>query len=162
VPVYVAGKFAQSKQRAGRHTARSVSEQVRNCVVKQVYFGAVCVELKWFGFRDKSKELKKELGELRKTHDAVMVENTALVAEMAKKEQDGIRDTAARLEVDAEARLTRQELEEELEEQEETLLALRSELAASTADNTALEEKVGQFKQAAVTNVELKDNTVCA
>ena len=54
--------------------------------MKQVYFGAVCVELKWFGFRDKSKELKKELGELRKTHDAVMMENTALVAEMAKKD----------------------------------------------------------------------------
>ena len=155
------GKFAQSKQRAGRHTAGSVSEQVRRCVVKQVYFGAVWW-LKWFGFRDKSKELKKELGELRKTHDAVMVENTALVAEMAKKEQDGISDTAARLEADAEARVTRTELEEEVEEQEETLLALRSELAASAADNTALEEKVEQLKQAAVTNGELKDNTVCA
>ena len=118
--------------------------------------------MKWFGFRDKSKELKKELGELRKTHDAVMVENTALVAEMAKKEQDGISDTAARLEADAEARVTRTELEEEVEEQEETLLALRSELAASAADNTALEEKVEQLKQAAVTNGELKDNTVCA
>ena len=125
--------------------------------MKQVYFGAVWW-LKWFGFRDKSKELKKELGELRKTHDAVMVENTALVAEMAKKEQDGISDTAARLEADAEARVTRTELEE----QEETLLALRSELAASAADNTALEEKVEQLKQAAVTNGELKDNTVCA
>ena len=102
--------------------------------------------MKWFGFRDKSKELKKELGELRKTHDAVMVENTALVAEMAKKEQDGISDTAARLEADAEARVTRTELEEEVEEQEETLLALRSELAASAADNTALEEKVEQFQ----------------
>ena len=121
-----------------------------------------CGGLKWFGFRDKSKELKKELGELRKTHDAVMVENTALVAEMAKKEQDGISDTAARLEADAEARVTRTELEEEVEEQEETLLALRSELAASAADNTALEEKVEQLKQAAVTNGELKDNTVCA
>ena len=102
--------------------------------------------MKWFGFRDKSKELKKELGELRKTHDAVMVENTALVAEVAKKEQDGISDTAARLEADAEARVTRTELEEEVEEQEETLLALRSELAASAADNTALEEKVEQFQ----------------
>ena len=102
--------------------------------------------MKWFGFRDKSKELKKELGELRKTYDAVMVENTALVAEMAKKEQDGISDTAARLEADAEARVTRTELEEEVEEQEETLLALRSELAASAADNTALEEKVEQFQ----------------
>ena len=35
-------------------------------------------------FRDKSKGLKKELQEVRRTYEGVMVENKALVAEVAK------------------------------------------------------------------------------
>ena len=55
--VHVTGKFAQSKQRAGRHTAGSVSEQVRRCVVKQVYFGAVWwVEMVWFQGQEQGAE----------------------------------------------------------------------------------------------------------
>ena len=108
--------------------------------------------------RDESTDLKNELTDLQEKLQDLVVENRALVDEMARKEKIWLDETSARLDADAAARLK----EKEVEEQEETLLALRSELAASAADNTALEEKVEQLKQAAVTNGELKDNTVCA
>ena len=92
--------------------------------------------------RDESTDLKNELADLHEKHQDLVVENRALVDEMGRKEKIWRDETAARLDADAEARLK----ENELEEQEETLLALRNELAASAVDNTALEEKVEQLE----------------